>query len=227
MKEVVVSGKGRLIIKILDWLNNNNNYKVSYFIPVVTSKSNPLKEWDNDDVFKFCSKNDIQVIESGNFEDLPKKEIIFPQNHEYDILIVAFYKKIISKSQFERFDKALNIHLSELPKYRGARGINWALKNNENFQGVTIHLIDELLDHGSIIAQSRFSIYPYYEEVIDVYYRALEHAFILFTQCFPNLDKILPIPQKHSEASYYSSKDFKNLGERETFLRSKSIDKHP
>ena len=225
MKEVVVCGKGPLIIRILEWIHNNQDYNVSYFIPVITSKVNPLPEWDNDDVFKFCAENNIKVIESGDFKDLPKKDRIYNCKYEYDFLIVAFYKKIIKKSEFNRFSKAINIHLSELPKYRGARGINWALKNNENFQGVTIHLIDELLDHGPIIAQTRFSIYPYFEEVIDVYYRALEYAFILFIQCFPNLDKIYPVPQKHSEHSYYSSKDFKNLGEKETFLKSSSNNK--
>ena len=33
----------------------------------------------------------------------------------------------------------INLHNSPLPKYRGVRPINWALKNGEHSHGVTIH----------------------------------------------------------------------------------------
>ena len=223
MKKVVLCGKGSLALKILKWFHlNKDKYNIT-FIPVIPNEDETLNEWNNNEINQYCKNKKINVIKSGNLNDLPniKKKNEF----EYDILLSVFYKKIILPSQLTRFALALNIHLSELPKYRGSRGINWALKNKEDFQGVTIHLIDKYLDHGEIINQCKFMIYPYFEEVIDVYNRSLEYAYALFVQTMPNLMKIKPRKQNHKKATYYSLKDIEKLGERKTFTKKKSLKK--
>ena len=221
MKDVVICGKGNLSFKILKWFFERKNiYKIKCFIPSINKEKYSPEDWDNNQIRTFCLSNDIQYIESGLITDLVDKDQ--EENYKYDLLVVVFYKKIINKSELERFKLALNIHLSELPKYRGSRGINWALKNKEEFQGVTIHLIDELLDHGPILSQCRFSIFHEFEEVIDIYKRSLEYAFLLFSYTIPRLDEIKPIDQNHELSTYYSSKDFKNLGDRYTFTKKES-----
>ena len=221
MKEVVVCGKGNLSLKILKWFYERKKiYKIKSFIPAITKEINAPKDWDNKEIRSFCQNKDIRYIESGLITDHFDKDQ--EENYKCDLLVVVFYKKIITKSELERFKLAINIHLSDLPKYRGARGINWALKNKEEFQGVTIHQIDELLDHGPIFSQCRFSIFHEFEEVIDVYKRSLEYAFLLFSDTLPILDEIKPVQQNHELSTYYSSKDFKNLGERYTFTKKES-----
>ena len=54
----------------------------------------------------------------------------------------------------------VNVHASLLPKYRGAAPINWALIRGERVTGVTIMLIDETLDTGPILLQSKLAIEP-------------------------------------------------------------------
>ena len=223
MKEVVICGKGNLSLKILHWFNERKDiYHIKSFIPALTETEEILlqPDWDNKKVKDYCLKNNIQYVESGLITDILDEEM--KDNHQYDLLVFVFYKKIVTKKELEKFKLAINIHLSELPKYRGSRGINWALKNKEQFQGITIHQIDELLDHGPIISQCRFSIFHEFEEVIDVYKRCLDYAFILFSSTMPNLDKIKPVNQNHSLKSYYSSKDFKYLGDRYTFTKKQS-----
>ena len=51
-----------------------------------------------------------------------------------------------------------NLHASLLPQYRGAAPINWALINGENETGVTTFYIDEKIDTGAIILQSKVPI---------------------------------------------------------------------
>ena len=51
-----------------------------------------------------------------------------------------------------------NLHASLLPQYRGAAPINWAIINGENETGVTTFYIDEKIDTGAIIIQSKVSI---------------------------------------------------------------------
>ena len=47
-----------------------------------------------------------------------------------------------------------------MPNYRGAAPINWAIINGETETGVTTFFIDEKIDTGEIIMQSKVKILP-------------------------------------------------------------------
>jgi len=51
-----------------------------------------------------------------------------------------------------------NLHASLLPDYRGAAPINWAIINGEKSSGVTTFFIDEKIDTGAIILQSKLRL---------------------------------------------------------------------
>jgi methionyl-tRNA formyltransferase len=84
---------------------------------------------------------------------------------------------------------------------------------------VTIHEIAAGIDDGPIVATVRFSIYPEFDEVRDVYERSLEYGWVLFTQTMPILGAIDPTPQNEDDATYYSKADIAQLGERTGFVR--------
>ncbi len=54
----------------------------------------------------------------------------------------------------------INLHVSLLPKYRGAAPIQWAVINGEEETGVSIIQMDEGVDTGDVLAKRRFSIPP-------------------------------------------------------------------
>lgn len=70
---------------------------------------------------------------------------------EADLFVVVAYsilpKNILSASRLG----ALNVHGSLLPKYRGAAPVQRAIASGETETGVTIFLLDELMDHGPIL----------------------------------------------------------------------------
>lgn len=76
-----------------------------------------------------------------------------------DIFLVVSYGKIIP-SEYLNTPKigTFNLHFSLLPKYRGALGISEAIKNQDQETGVTLMEMDELLDHGPIISQTKVAI---------------------------------------------------------------------
>lgn len=80
----------------------------------------------------------------------------------------------------------------------------------------------EKLDQGPIVAQCRFTVYPYIDEVQDVYNRALGYAYLLFSHTVPDLERIRFTDQNDAEATYYSSKDYHRLGDRLTFTKESS-----
>lgn len=71
-----------------------------------------------------------------------------------DLVIVAAYGKIIPEDALEipKFG-FINVHVSILPKYRGASPIQNALLAGEKETGVTIMLMDQGVDTGDILAQ--------------------------------------------------------------------------
>jgi methionyl-tRNA formyltransferase len=100
--------------------------------------------------------------------------------------------------------------------------INWALKNNETTHGVTLHELTPYINDGPIVGQLLYSIYPECDEVIDVYGRALEYGYTLFTQTMPMLENIVPRSQNEAEATYYSKENRALLAERSDFTRGLS-----
>ena len=134
--------------------------------------------------------------------------------------ISIFYGKIIKKDFIEKCEKIINLHNAPLPKYRGVRPINWALKNNEDYHGVTIHQITEGIDDGPILGKITYPIFPEIEEVEDVYKKSLEYGWILFKDVFSKLDFIYKNSKKQgNDFSYYSNKDINKLGNRIDFKR--------
>jgi methionyl-tRNA formyltransferase len=54
----------------------------------------------------------------------------------------------------------VNLHTSELPKYRGAAPIQWAIFNGDSETAVTFMLIDEGMDSGPILSVAKTPIGP-------------------------------------------------------------------
>ncbi|MBI5530370.1 MAG: methionyl-tRNA formyltransferase [Candidatus Doudnabacteria bacterium] len=71
-----------------------------------------------------------------------------------DIFVVVAYGKILPLELINLPQlKTVNVHFSLLPKYRGSSPIQAALLNGDTETGTTIFVLDELVDHGPIIAQ--------------------------------------------------------------------------
>ncbi|MEI6437257.1 MAG: phosphoribosylglycinamide formyltransferase [Candidatus Omnitrophota bacterium] len=84
--------------------------------------------------------------------DLLKKEAV-------DFVVLAGYMRILSPLFIEAYrDKILNIHPSLLPAFKGAHAIKDAFYFGVKVTGATVHMVDEEVDHGQIIAQSAVEI---------------------------------------------------------------------
>ena len=54
----------------------------------------------------------------------------------------------------------INVHPSLLPKYKGLHAVEQALDSGDKETGCTVHYVNEELDGGEIIEQSRVMICP-------------------------------------------------------------------
>jgi len=213
-KRVVLLGKGTLAIHAADWFHTNPAFELECIVPVI-----PEPSW-TDSLSDWAIKNKVSIIESGRYEDIPG---VRENGRTIDLAFSVFYDKIIKDWFIKKCDKILNLHNSPLPHYRGVSPINWALKNNENEHGITIHEIIPGIDAGPVVAQLKYSIYPKFDEVVDVYTRSLAYGAILFDQTMPLVYKITPMEQEHAQATYYSKEQNELLGERKNFTKEQSV----
>ncbi|MGM9532373.1 methionyl-tRNA formyltransferase [Intestinibacter sp.] len=130
-----------------------------------------------------------------------------------DVIVVVAYGQLLSK-EFLDIPKygCVNVHVSLLPKYRGAAPINWVIINGEEKTGVSTMFMDEGLDSGDIILQSEFKLDDEITagELHD--WMTLEGSKVLCeTLDLIKEGKAPRTPQNHDEFSYAPIMD-KNLG---------------
>jgi phosphoribosylglycinamide formyltransferase-1 len=70
-------------------------------------------------------------------------------------IVLAGYMRILSSSFVRRFrGRIINVHPSILPALPGAKAVEDAIAYGVKVSGCTIHLVDEVLDGGPILAQT-------------------------------------------------------------------------
>jgi len=78
-----------------------------------------------------------------------------------ELVVLAGFMRILKSPMLEAFTRRIvNIHPSLLPKFPGLEAWKQALVAGEKMTGCTVHYVDEQIDHGDIIAQSKVPILP-------------------------------------------------------------------
>ena len=88
------------------------------------------------------------------------------ESQDVDLVLLAGYMKKLGPATLSRYrGRVLNIHPALLPRFGGkgmyGRFVHEAvLAAGEKVTGVTVHVVDELYDHGPIVAQCEVSVLP-------------------------------------------------------------------
>lgn len=102
--------------------------------------------------------------------------------YKIDYLVLAGYMRVLSPNFLRTFKdpagfyRVINIHPSLLPAFPGAHGYEEAFSYGVRVSGITVHLVDEKVDHGPILAQATFPRLP--EDDLEAFKSrglALEH----------------------------------------------------
>lgn len=118
-----------------------------------------------------CNKPEAYVLTRARNLNVPTvvtkdtEEIIENlRQREIDLILLAGYLLKIPKELIDLYpDRIINLHPSLLPKY-GGKGMygervhKAVLENKEKYSGITLHLVDEEMDHGKILFQSSFAL---------------------------------------------------------------------
>ena len=76
-----------------------------------------------------------------------------------DTVVLAGFMRVLGGSFFEAFpDRVVNVHPTLLPSFPGAHGVADAVAWGVKVTGVTVHLVDEEVDHGPIVLQEAIEV---------------------------------------------------------------------
>lgn len=102
------------------------------------------------------------VVDPRSFETKAgfEKEIIrYLKIEKIDLLVLAGFTRIIGSTLLKAYrNKIINIHPALLPSFKGAHGIKDAFDYGVKVTGVTVHFVDDKMDHGPIILQQEVPI---------------------------------------------------------------------
>lgn len=121
-----------------------------------------------------------------------------------DVAILANFGAILKRDILNIPKKGfLNIHPSLLPKYRGSSPVQTAILNNDKEAGVTIFKIDDQVDHGPILAQSKEEIKTQ-DTTNSLYERLFKIGVETLKTILPSYieDKIELREQNHHKATF-------------------------
>ena len=137
LEKLITDTEVLLVVTQSDKVRGRNN-KISF---------SPIKE--------IAVKNNIEVFQPEKIKQ--DYQTIIDKNP--DIIITAAYGQIIPEELlfFTKY-KAINVHASLLPKYRGGAPINRAIENGEKYLGITIMYMDKLMDNGDMISQRKIEL---------------------------------------------------------------------
>jgi methionyl-tRNA formyltransferase len=151
----------------------------------------------------WAEKAGIKVLQPEH----PHEESFLRELREgnFDVFVVVAYGKILKKELLDiPKHGSLNLHASMLPLLRGSCPIETAILENMQESGISIILMDEMMDHGPLIAQKtvKSALWPIPAD--EFAHILLREGGKLFADILPQWveGKITPLPQDHSKATY-------------------------
>lgn len=198
MLKIIFMGTPEFSVPILEALDNT--YDV---IAVVTQ---PDKEVGRHRILtpspvkEYAVKHNIQVFQPVHI----KEEYDALINLGADLIVTAAYGQFVgTKLLYAPKYKAINCHGSLLPKYRGGAPIQEAIKQGEEYTGITIMYMEKKMDAGDILSKREVKIEDT-DDNLSLFNKMSLTARDLLMETIPLLieGKITPIKQEEDKATF-------------------------
>lgn len=168
-----------------------------HVIGVVTTPDKPAgrgQKIAESAVKKFISTQRLPLLQPESLKD--HRFLTALQEWQADIQIVVAFRRLPKEVWALPTLGTFNLHASLLPQYRGAAPIHWAVINGEKETGLTTFLLNEEMDTGEILLQTKISIGPQ-ETTGELYNRLAKTGSDLVIETLEGLTKntLCPLPQ--------------------------------
>ena len=199
-KQIIFMGTPLIATKYLSSLIDNKFNVVSVFTQQPRKRNRGMKVRSSP-VHELANQNNIKV----NFPTrLDEDAFRLIKSYKPDLIIVMAYGLLIPNKilNFPKYG-CINIHVSLLPRWRGASPIEHTLLNGDSETGITIIKLIEKLDAGPILVQKKI---PVAENINkdDLSDKLTQLGSDLLIDILPKffLGNLVMQDQNHNEATY-------------------------
>jgi len=101
----------------------------------------------------------VDVIDHTKYENREQFDTVLVETIKHyhpDLVVMAGFMRILTPVFTDNI-RAINLHPSLLPKFKGAKAIERSFESDESEGGVSVHWVSGELDGGSVISQRVFS----------------------------------------------------------------------
>ncbi len=148
---IVLFGEDIFSAAVLQSLIDNGHTVEAVICPVYKNNM------EHRSIEKVARKNSISFFHEKNVNDNSVRDNLLKIGP--DLIVCVHLRKILSENIYSLPAKrAINVHPSLLPKYRGLSPQHQALIHGDTETGVTVHYIDETADTGDIIIQEKIPL---------------------------------------------------------------------
>ncbi len=160
---VFASGKGSNLKAILDAINEKRIHGAEVVVVISNNSGAGALEIARAQGIPACHISRLQFETDEAFD---RELLSLLERMNINFIVLAGYMKKISSSIVRKYrNRILNIHPALLPAFGGsgmygARVHEAVLASGAKFSGATVHVVDEVYDHGPIVLQQRVEISP-------------------------------------------------------------------
>lgn len=170
----------------------------------------PAKRRQGDDIVKAAGLPPDRVFDGAGLDDAPVQARVRALGA--DMGVSVFFGHLLRGPWLRMFPRGIvNLHPALLPYNRGAHPNVWSIIDGTP-AGVTLHMVDEGIDTGPVLAQRRVEVRP--TETGETLYRRLEAACVeLFQESWAEVraGTLRPVPQPHAAGTSHRSGDVASI----------------
>ncbi|MEY8291248.1 methionyl-tRNA formyltransferase [Carnobacteriaceae bacterium 52-44] len=157
MHKIVFMGTPYFSVPILQALIEDKSIEVAAVVTQPDRKVGRKQILTPSPVKELAMAHEILVLQPEKLSGSAEMQQILDM--EPDLLITAAYGQYVPTKLLKAPKyRAINVHASLLPKYRGAAPIHYAVLEGEDVTGITIMYMEKVMDAGNIIAQREIPI---------------------------------------------------------------------
>jgi phosphoribosylglycinamide formyltransferase-1 len=153
---VLISGSGSNLQALLDSPSHGNDYVISLVVSDQPGARGLERARKAGVETKVVSWNEF-----GSRTEFTETLCEVAKASGAGALVLAGFMRILAPIAMERFPNAIiNVHPALLPAFPGAHAVEAAIGYGVTLTGVTVHFVDEQVDHGPIILQEAVAVRP-------------------------------------------------------------------
>lgn len=196
--KIIFMGTPDFAVRILDEINKN--FEVVLVVTQPDTYNYRKKKYEYSPVKSYALEHNLEIFQPESI----KKEADYILGLDVDLIVTAAYGQFVPKKILDHPKyRAINVHGSILPKYRGGAPIQRAIINGDAETGITIMYMDRRMDAGDILRIEKIPILD--EDTQDTMFEKLSilgSKMIVDVINDLRMGKIIPIPQDESKATY-------------------------